>query len=161
MKSTKKVLAVLLATAMIFAVCAMPAFADVRYTTRHSSEYIGYLHDYSNGTIEAEGNILFISNSRLLYYAVYGENLTFNQSGNFRLHAQCAVNYSDDTQDFYNNATHVCIIPGNLKKSAVGQAQLSFEKTIVSFDGEFFVWYEDEIFWEAQLYVEYIPGINA
>jgi len=107
MKSVKKIFAVLLATAMIFAICAISVFATVvDVSTVESDDEINiedkfYIYNPWNTIAEAEGFIYFNSNTRFLNYGVTFTNHDYEELNMYLLHAQCAVNYDDGTQDFF------------------------------------------------------------
>ena len=164
MKFTKKVLSVLLATAMIFAVCAMAVSADTIYTglTTNSNNHpdTDFRYYVDDDLINAQGFIRFYPNTRILYYGVTCNNLDYYELESYLLHAQCAVNYEDETQDFYTISRRV-LIPKQRGETLEDTANTTSGKTIISFDAEFQIGYSSNTLWEGRINDEYTLGINA
>ena len=160
----KKFFAILLAATMLFAVCSFSAFADSVISTDGSqipnvfTNSFYYVSDTEE--IQANGTLSFTPATRSVYYTVSCTNIGYDDLSNFHLWAQCAINYSDDTQDFDTRALQVLLAHGD--GTTVGkQVILPSNKTVISLDAEYQVWHENGTLWEGQIYYPLTLGINA
>ena len=151
MKSTKKVLAVLLATAMLFAIYAISAFAISSDDGVSTNDYPKGSIDYTNGAIEGKGTLQFNPSTRTLTYILSCNNKSHEDLNEFRLFAQCAINYTDGSQDFDTVAIQALIAP-TYGESIYKSFVIPSKKTVSSFDAEFFIMYGTETLWEGQIY---------
>ena len=146
---------------MIFAVCTFSAFAET-ISTNHkgTNPNVHYLYYVDTKKFNAEGTLSFTPATRAVYYAVSCTNINYDGLSNFHLWAQCAINYSDDTQDFDTRALQVLLAHGD--GTTVGkQVILPSNKTVISLDAEYQVWHENGTLWEGQIYYPLTLGINA
>ena len=141
----KKLISIFLTVAMIFAVCAMPAFAEAIST--NDNEYL-----YYTDKIEAEGRLEYKPATHSVELRLYCTNNGYDSVSEYHLFAQCAVNYTDGSQDFFTMSKREFIAFDYPTKYALDTFQLSSGKTVESFDAEFFVLYENETLWEGQIY---------
>jgi len=102
----------------------------------------------------------FDLNTRMVNYGVYCTNLNYPNLEAYLLHIQCAITYSDGTQDFYSS-TQRPFININITHTFRDSVSTASGKTIVSFDAEFQVAYGLDTLWEGRIYEEYTQGINA
>ena len=155
----KKIISVILATVMLFAVCTMSVFAiSISTNDGTTNPNVGSLHYVD--TIEAKGKLNFSPSNRYLDYTVSCKNINHDELYDYHLYAQCAINYSDESQDFYT-VTNQLLIGHNTERTIRGDAVLPSNKTVVGFDAEFFVWYNHNTLWEGYIYETYTVGINA
>ena len=160
MKSMKKLLAVLLATAMLCAVCAASAFA-IPMTTPDGGAYTFSFYHAAEGRIEPEGTLTFSSSSRSLTYGVSCKNVNYYNNYEYNLIAQCAINYDDGSQDYDYVSVNVFIDP-TYTDSIDDSMRVDSNKTAISFDAEFFVGYNENLLWEGSIYPPAnVLGINA
>ena len=155
MKSTKKVISILLAAAMIFAVCAMSALADGTISTNDGTTTnpdVGSLH-YVN-TIEAEGEMTFYPNTNTVTLKVSCFNKRHAGISDFHLYAQCYVVYSDGSDDFLT-VTHNMLIDSGDSKGFTEPLSLQSDKTVESLDVEFLIWYGNNTLWEGYIVQTY------
>ena len=155
----KKLISIFLTVAMIFAVCAMSVFADP-ISTNHKGTNPNVNYLYYVDKIEAEGTLSFNHATRAVNYTVSCTNISYDDLLNFHLWAQCAINYSDGSQDFDTAAIQVLIAKKKgttLEDSFV----VPSNKTVISLDAEYLVWYEQDTLWEGQIYYPLTLGINA
>ena len=150
----KKIIAILLVTTMFFSVCTMAVFADFMYTytedeDNSNSNVDSFYHD-SNINIRAEGCLIYYYENKLFTAVVSCRNLQADAIENIHLFVQCAINYTDGSQDFYTASNHVTIeIDG--EEAADIMLVIPSDKTVESFDAEFFIWHEDEPLWEGMI----------
>ena len=158
----KKFISICLAVAMIFAVCTFSAFADPIST--YDKDYPKYNDNvnyfYYTDKIEAEGTLNFNPATRTVSYTVSCTNISYDNLCNFHLWAQCAINYSDGSQDFDTRSLQVLLAHGN-GTTVDRQIAIPSNKTLVSLDAEYQVWYEQDTLWEGQIYYPLTLGINA
>ena len=152
----KKLGSILLATVMLFAVCTVSTFALGPYST---NDYERSPIDHTDGALKGEGTLTFYSATRSLALYLYCENVAFDYIYDIGLHAQCAVNYSDESQDFYT-ASHRDLIDIGDSDSVDRTVDLPADKTIISFDAEFHIG-TTEALWEGYIYETFVAGINA
>ena len=157
MKSVKKILAVLLATAMIFAICAISVFADSisdidgLNTSSNNHPDTGFLYYVDDKVINAQGTLKYAPSAHSVELRVYCKNIEYNAITEYLMFAQCAVNYTDGSQDFFTVSRGELIDHGDLKY-VNDSFQLSTGKIVESFDAEFFIWYENDTLWEGRIY---------
>ena len=163
MKSTKKVLAVLLATAMLCTIFASSAFA-VNFTTDINLPFPSYIRSYyhiEDNLVRAWGTLSFAPSSRNVIYSVSCENINYDSLYEYGLVAQCAINYDDGSQDYDYNTLQVMIGQG-IYRTFDNLMAVASNKTLIGFDAEFFVGYNDTVIWEGSIFPEaHILGINA
>ena len=141
----KKLISVFLAVAMIFTVCAMSVSAEAIST--YDNEYF-----YYTGKIKAEGTLEYFPATNSVKLYVYCTNNEYDSVSEFHLFAQCAVNYSDGSQDFFTISNRMFLAPIEPVRYVFDTFYLPANKTIESFDAEFFIWYENDTLWEGQIY---------
>ena len=150
----KKLISVFLAVAMIFAVCAMSVFATP-ISTNHkgTNPHVNYLY-YVDPLydINAEGTLEYEPSNHSVDLRLYCQNIGYDSVSEYHLFAQCAVNYTDGTQDFFTISRRMFIEPNELISYIFDTFYLPANKTIESFDAEFFIWYENDTLWEGQIY---------
>ena len=160
MKAMKKIFAVLLATAMLCAVCTASAFA-IPMTTPDGGAYTFSFYHAAEGRIEPEGTLSFSSSSRVVTYKVSCRNVAYESLYEYNLIAQCAINYDDGSQDYDYNTLNVMIDVGYAKTNNNYMA-VDTDKTVISVDAEFFVGYNENLLWEGSIYPPAnVLGINA
>ena len=155
MKSTKKVISILLAAAMIFAVCAMSALADDPISTNddpNTNPNVGSFHYVD--TIEAEGTLSFNPNTNTVMLTVSCFNKRHAGISDFHLHAQCYVVYSDGSDDFFTVTRNMLIDSGD-SKGFPETLSLQSDKTVESLDVEFWIWYGNNTLWEGYIVQTY------
>ena len=94
----------------------------------------------------------FNPSTRSLRIAVYCKNIDYDDIAEYHLFAQCAVNYSDGSQDFFTISNRMFLAPIEPVRYVFDTFYLPANKTIESFDAEFFIWYENDTLWEGQIY---------
>lgn len=155
MKFTKKFVAILLATVMIFAVCTFSAFAETisTYDKDYPTYNVGYFYylDFPYD-INGEGTLDYDASNHSVELRVYCQNIGYDSVSEYHLYAQCAVNYTDGTQDFFTVSRRMFIAPSELVAYIFDTFYLPSNKTVESFDAEFFIWYENESLWEAYIH---------
>ena len=158
----KKIISISLAVAMIFAVCTFSAFADPIST--YDKDYPKYNDNvnyfYYTDKIEAEGTLNFNPATRAVNYTVSCTNIGYDDLSNFHLWAQCSINYDDGSQDF-DTATIQVLIGHGVEKKREKTYIVPSNKTVISLDAEYQVWYEQDTLWEGQIYYPLTLGINA
>ena len=160
MKAMKKIFAVLLATAMLCAVCTASAFA-IPMTTPDGGAYTFSFYHAAEGRIEPEGTLSFSSSSRVVTYKVSCRNVAYESLYEYNLIAQCAINYDDGSQDYDYVSVNVLIGP-NDSNFIDDTMTLNPNKTAISVDAEFFVGYNENLLWEGSIYPPAnVLGINA
>ena len=148
----KKLISVLLATAMIFAVCAMPAFAISSADGVSTNDYPKGSINYTNGAIEGEGSLQFNPATRAVSYTVSCTNINYDGLSNFHLWAQCAINYADGSQDF--DTVTIQVLIGHEHGTTLADSFIvPSNKTVVSLDAEYQIWHENGTLWEGHIYV--------
>lgn len=154
----KKLFAILLATTMLFATFAMPAFATMDYWTNTPPEGSDFY--YAPGQLTAEGWVkLDIVSGRFIMYGVTIENLQQSQVV-YDANIQCVATYDDGAFDADFDSGSVTI--GTEDTGDVnGMVLLEYNKTIVSINAEFHVYSSDYEKWEGYIDVCYTPGINT
>ena len=155
----KKLISIFLTVAMIFAVCAMSVFADP-ISTNHKGTNPNVNYLYYVDKIEAEGTLSFNHATRAVNYTVSCTNISYDDLLNFHLWAQCAITYDDGTQDF-DTATIQVLIGHGVEKKREKTYIVPSNKTVISLDAEYLVWYEQDTLWEGQIYYPLTLGINA
>ena len=152
----KKFISICLAVAMIFAVCAMSVFAETISTYdkgypkfNDNVDYLYYVEE--DDELYAEGKLEYDLSANSVTLRLYCTNNGYDSVSEFHLFAQCAVNYTDGSQDFFTLSRRE-FITSVYPKYAIDSFQLSSGKTIESFDAEFFIWYENDTLWEGQIY---------
>ena len=160
----KKIFAILLAAAMLFAVCSFSAFADGVISTDGSNipnvEINSFYYVSNTEEIQAKGTLSFNPATRAVNYTVSCTNIGYDDLSNFHLWAQCAINYSDGSQDFDTATIQPLIAPGKTE-SISGNPLIPSNKTVISLDAEYQVWHENGTLWEGQIYYPLTLGINA
>ena len=160
----KKFFAILLAAAMLFAVCSFSAFADGVISTDDSNipnvDINSFYYVSDTKEIRANGTLSFNPATRAVCYTVSCTNIGYDDLSNFHLWAQCAINYDDGTQDF-DTATIQVLIGHGVEKKREKTYIVPSNKTVISLDAEYQVWYEQDTLWEGQIYYPLTLGINA
>ena len=160
----KKFFAILLAATMLFAVCSFSAFADGVISTDGSNipnvNINSFYYVSNTKDIRANGTLSFNPATRAVSYTVSCTNIGYDNLSNFHLWVQCAITYDDGTQDFDTATIQVLIDHGDgtiLEDSFI----VPSNKTVISLDAEYLVWYEQDTLWEGQIYYPLTLGINA
>ena len=154
----KKLFAILLATTMLFAAFAMPAFATMDYWTNTPPE--GGFENYEEDELTAEGWVkLDIVSGRSIMYGVKITNLQQSRVV-YDANIQCVATYDDGAFDADFDSGSV-----NLLQMAEGNVNsmvfLEYNKTIVSISAEFHVYSSGYAKWDGYIDVYYTPGINT
>ena len=152
----KKILAVLLATAMLLSVCAFSVFAEHDFSTNHSGQSS---ENYARDEVIVEGWADPEFNSgRNIFYGVTIKNLQQSEVV-YKGYLQCVATFSDETIDIDETNDSVTLLSG--KEGNVYQFHfLPFGKTLVSFDAEFQVTSSGYLKWEGIVSHTYTPGID-
>ena len=154
----KKLFAILLATTMLFATFAMPAFATMDYSTNTPPEGSDFY--YAPGELTAEGWVkLDIVSGRSIMYGVKITNPQQSQVG-YDANIQCVATYDDGAFDADFDSGSVTIGTGKTG-NVNGMVLLEYNKTIVSINAEFHVYSSDYAKWDGYIDVCYTPGINT
>ena len=158
MKNVKKLFAVLLATTMLFATFAMPAFATMDYSTNTAPE--GSFENYEEDELTAEGWVkLDIVSGRSIMYGVKITNPQQSQVG-YDANIQCVATYDDGAFDADFDSSSVTIGTGKTG-NVNSMVLLEYNKTIVSINAEFHVYSSGYAKWDGYIDVCYTPGINT
>ena len=152
----KKILAVLLATAMLLSVCAFSVFAEHDFSTNHPGQWC---ENYAPGEITVEGwaDPEFNSGKNIFY----GVTITNHEKKEvvYTGYIQCVATFSDETIDVDEDTYSV-----TLRHEGEGDICqfhfLPFGKTLVSFDAEFQVASSGYLKWEGGIAHTYTPGID-
>ena len=148
----KKFISICLAVAMIFAVCAISVFADpISTNDRCTNDNVNYLYYVDpQYDINAEGTLEYFPATNSVKLYVYCTNIGYDAISEYNLFAQCAVNYTDGSQDFFTLSRREFI--DHETKFTSESFSLATGKTVASFDAEFFILYENDTLWEGQIY---------
>ena len=152
----KKILAVLLATAMLLSVCAFSAFAAHDFSTNQSGQFSEY-YVRNEITVEGWADPEFDLGRSILY----GVTITNHVRSEvvYYGYIQCVATFSDETIDMDEYVGFVTLI--HEEKGDVDQCNfLPYGKTLVSFDAEFQVASSGYLKWEGVVSHTYTPGID-
>ena len=151
MKIIRKLTSVFMAVAILFSVCAMSVFADPLTTDTDGT------HFYHVNGVDCLGTLEFTSTDRNLEYRTYCRNISYTRDI-YDLYAQCAIRYSDESEDFHyalNNPN----IEWDREDYVAGFVRLPADKTVISLNADYQVAMDGEVLWDG--YIDYIVGINA
>ena len=151
----KKILAVLLATAMLFAAFAMPAFAaTITLNTNNDGNSENFNVDWLDGL----GIAILDTDAGMINYGLWMKN-KLNLEVTYHFNAQCAVDYADETQD-YEDYYGYFYFGGAGDDTVLQPMQLSSGKTIIKIDAEFHIHSAGEELWWGILGHTYTAGID-
>ena len=154
----KKLFAILLATTMLFAAFAMPAFATMDYWTNTAPEGSDFY--YAPGELTAEGWVkLDIVSGRSIMYGVKITNLQESRVV-YDANIQCVATYDDGAFDADFDSGSVTL-DTDTKGNVNSMVFLEYNKTIVSINAEFHVYSSGYAKWYGYIDVYYTPGINT
>ena len=150
----KKFFAILLASAMMFSLCAVSVFAESEYVTP-TEEELEYLD------FDALGEIIYYPGINTIWYKLQVWNL-MDSTLDATLYMQCVATYSDDSFDVGSHQESF-MISSEGSRAINREMYLSSRKTLVSVNAECRV-YQDGSDLETWLgYIDYPStlGINA
>ena len=152
----KKILAVLLATAMLLSVCAFSVFAEHDFSTNQSGQFS---ENYASDEITVEGWAdPEFDLGRSILYGVTIMNLQ-KSTVVYNGYIQCVATFSDETIDMDEYVGSVTLDENQFDD--IDQCHfLPFGKTLVSFDAEFQVTSSGYLKWEGVISYTYTPGID-
>ena len=154
----KKFLSIILATALMFSILAVPSFAtDDRLTT--NGDFGTYEYYVSTDLITVEGWTDFELNiGRSVSFGV--EIWNYEEAEIiYEAEMQCAVDYVDGTQDFLWSEDSVAI-RCNDDGEVYDVMYLSFDNTAISIDAEFHVYSSGFEKWFGSIARTYTHGID-
>ena len=150
----KKFFAILLASAMMFSLCAVSVFAE-RVVVTPTEEELGYLD------FDALGEIIYYPGINTIHYNLWVKNL-LSDPMSCELFMQCVATYSDDSFDVSEQSGYY-VLEGAERRGIDMSMFLPSTKTLVSINAECRV-YQDGSDLETWLgYIDYPStlGINA